>query len=87
MFRIIENNPRSAERIVPVLPFIHVDLLFCARDEMAIHLSDLLRRRMPLLILAKLDESALRRIAETVAAAMGWDETATNREIVTCRMR
>jgi len=87
VFRIIENDFRSTERIVPALPFIYADLLFCARDEMAVHLDDLLRRRMPLLILAKLDESALRRLAETVAAAMGWDEAAMNREIEACRQR
>ena len=87
VFRIIENDPRSAERIVPALPFIYADLLLCARNEMAVHLDDLLRRRMPLLILAKLEESTLRRLAETVAAAMGWNEADVNREIETCRMR
>ena len=84
VFRLIEGDPRLAGQIVPALPFIHADLLFCAREEMAVHLDDLLRRRMPLLILAKLDESALRRLAETVAAAMGWDETTMNREVETC---
>ena len=81
IFCHIENNRHLAERILPALPFIHADLLFCARHEMAVHLDDLLRRRMPLLILAKLDESTLRRLAETVAAAMGWDEAALNREV------
>jgi glycerol-3-phosphate dehydrogenase len=54
---------------------------------MVIHLDDLLRRRMPLLILAQLTENLLRRIAETVAATMGWDEVAIDREIETCRQR
>ena len=85
VFRIIESDPRLAERIVPALPFIHADLLFCASNEMAMHLDDLLRRRMPLLILAKLDESVLRRIAGMVAVVMGWDEVAINREIETCK--
>ena len=49
---IVEETPQLAARIVPALPFIYADLLLCARDEMAVHLSDLLRRRMPLLILA-----------------------------------
>ncbi|TAN71840.1 MAG: glycerol-3-phosphate dehydrogenase/oxidase [Gallionella sp.] len=85
VFRSIENDPALAGRIVATAPFIHADLLFCARNEMAVHLDDLLRRRMPLLILAKLDESALRRLAATVAAAMGWDEAAIASEIETCR--
>ena len=33
-----------AERIVATVPFIHADLRFCARTEMAVHLDDLLRR-------------------------------------------
>jgi glycerol-3-phosphate dehydrogenase len=81
----IEADPRLAERIVPALPFIYADLLFCARNEMVIHLQDLLRRRMPLLILAKLSEDALRHIAETVASTLGWDEVAINREIEACK--
>ncbi len=84
VFSIIADAPRSAERIVPTLPFIYADLLFCARTEMVIHLDDLLRRRMPLLILSQLTENPLRRIAETVATAMGWDEAAINREVASC---
>ena len=85
VLRIVEGDPSLAGRIVPALAFIHADLLFCARDEMAVHLGDLLRRRMPLLILARLDESDLRRIAEMIAAAMGWDEAAIASEIESCR--
>jgi len=85
VFHIVENDPSLAGRIVPALPFIHADLLFCARDEMAVHLSDLLRRRMPLLILARLDESDLRRIAEMIAAATGWDACRVVQEIEACR--
>ena len=85
IFRAIENDLRLAERIVPALPFIYADLLFCARNEMVIHLDDLLRRRMPLLILAKLAEIPLRRLAAAIAPALGWDETAMDREIESCR--
>lgn len=87
VFRIIAGDSRLAGRITPALPFIHADLLYCARTEMAVHLDDLLRRRMPLLILAKLDENALRRLAEAVAPAMGWDEAAIDREIEACLRR
>jgi len=87
ILRSMASDPRLAERIVPTLPFIYADLLFCANNEMVIHLDDLLRRRMPLLILAKLDEGTLRRIAGTVATTMGWDEAAMNREVASCRQR
>jgi len=84
VLRIAEGDPRMVKRIVPSLPFIYADLMFCARNEMAIHLEDLLRRRMPLLILAKLSDETLHRIAETVAVMMGWDGTAINLEVAAC---
>jgi glycerol-3-phosphate dehydrogenase len=84
VLRGIEGDHQLAERIVPSLPFIYADLLFCARNEMVIHLGDLLRRRMPLLILAKLSEDSLRHIAETVSSTLGWDEVAINREVAFC---
>jgi glycerol-3-phosphate dehydrogenase len=80
-FPILCNNSPAR------LPFIYADLLYCTRHEMVIHLDDLLRRRMPLLILTKLTEGTLRRIANFVAAAMGWDEAAINREVASCRQR
>jgi len=84
---MVADQAGLAERITPELPFIYADLLFCARTEMVIHLEDLLRRRMPLLILAKLTESSLRRLAEAVAPLFGWDEASMNREIETCLPR
>ncbi|MGA7595589.1 MAG: glycerol-3-phosphate dehydrogenase/oxidase [Gallionella sp.] len=71
VLQIIEAEPQLAERIVPSLPFIYADLLFCARNEMVIHPDDLLRRRMPLLILAKLTEETLHRIARCVDGLPG----------------
>ena len=78
---LVETDARLGGRIVPDLPFMHADLAWCAQHEMAVHLDDLLRRRMPLLILAKLDEQALRRIAENIAPLMGWDEARVTAEV------
>jgi len=69
ILREAEENPTLAKRIVAELPFIYADLVFCAREEMVVHKDDLLRRRMPLLILAKLTEDEQRQIMETVAEA------------------
>ena len=82
ILRSLEGDPRLAERIVPSLPFIYADLLFCARTEMVVHLEDLLRRRIPLLILSKLTEDTLRRITETVASTLGRDEATQKQEIL-----
>jgi len=81
IFRMVAGDTRMAERIIPSLPFIYADLHWSARDEMVVHLDDLLRRRMPLLILAKLAKSDLQRIAVSVAATLGWDEAQIASEI------
>lgn len=85
IFAIIEHEPRFAQRILPALPFVYADLLYCTYSEMAVHLDDLLRRRMPMLILARLSADELRNLAEFVAAAMGWDAGTTEREIALCQ--
>jgi glycerol-3-phosphate dehydrogenase len=85
VFRIVEETPQLAARIVSELPFIYADLLLCARDEMAVHLQDLLRRRLPLLILAKLNEADLGHFAELVAPALGWDAARMAQEVEACR--
>jgi glycerol-3-phosphate dehydrogenase len=72
---IVAGEPQLAERIVPVLPFIYADLLHCARNEMVIHPDDLLRRRMPLSILASLSEVTMDRISGIIALARDRDDT------------
>ena len=84
VFDLVENNPLLAERILPALPLIHADLLYCASNEMAVHLQDLLRRRMPLAILARLELKQLGRLAVLVAPAMGWDAGRITEEITRC---
>jgi glycerol-3-phosphate dehydrogenase len=84
IFRDIENTPSLAGRIVPGAPFIHADLLFCARHEMVVHLEDLLRRRVPLLILARLSAADLRELAQCVAGVTGWDKDRMEQEIASC---
>ncbi|MFH2134657.1 MAG: glycerol-3-phosphate dehydrogenase/oxidase [Pseudomonadota bacterium] len=81
---IVAQTPQHAARIVPELPFIYADLLLCARDEMVVHLSDLLRRRMPLLILAELDAESVRHLAELVAPVLGWDAQRIADEVSAC---
>ncbi len=81
----ITRQPALAERIIPALPFITADLLHCATHEMTIHLDDLLRRRIPLLILAKLTEHDLCRIADHISGVLHWDATRCQQEIARCQ--
>jgi glycerol-3-phosphate dehydrogenase len=85
VFDIVNETPQLAVRIVSELPFIYADLLLCARDEMVVHLPDLLRRRMPLLILAKMKTADLLHFAELLAPALGWDTDRIIREAEACR--
>jgi glycerol-3-phosphate dehydrogenase len=87
IFTLIKHEPALADRIVSDLPFTYVDLLFCAREEMVVHLDDLLRRRMPLLILSRLGEAELKRIVERIAPVPGWDQTTFARELANCANR
>ena len=84
VFRSIADDSALAGRIVQDLPFSYADLLLCAGQEMAVHLDDLLRRRMPLLILSRLGMGELRRLATLVAPVMGWDDGAIERETRNC---
>jgi glycerol-3-phosphate dehydrogenase len=84
VFDIVAETPQMAARIVSDLPFIYGDLLLCAREEMVVHLSDLLRRRLPLLILAKPDATGLRHFAEVLAPVLGWDEQRVMQEVEDC---
>lgn len=83
---IVEESQHLAARIVTDLPFIFADLMLCARDEMALHLNDLLRRRMPLMILTRLSAAEVLHLAELVAPAMGWDEASVVQEVEACTL-
>ena len=80
----IENFPALAERITPTVPLVYADLVFCARHEMVVHLDDLLRRRMPLIILNKFTLTELSRLAFEVSTELGWDDSTMKRELATC---
>lgn len=87
LFRLIEATPALAERIFPALPLIRADLVFCAREEMVVHLEDLLRRRLPLLILSAMTPEQLASLGAQTAAVAGWDLQKREREIELCRSR
>lgn len=84
IFRRIEADTSLAQRIVPSLPFIVADLLYCATNEMIAHLDDLLRRRLPLLILTQLTQDQLRQIALRVAVPLQWSDARLHHEIERC---
>lgn len=80
----VQVQPDLANRIISSLPFILADLRYCAQNEMVIHLDDVLRRRMPLLILEKLSKDDLYRIATQLAGILDWSDTTISHEIDFC---
>lgn len=84
IFSLIDNNPGSARRIFSHLPFIIADLVFSARHEMAVHLEDLLRRRMPLLVLMRMTHAEIFHLAEIAAQELNWSGKTINEEVEFC---
>jgi len=72
IFERLLEPPTLARRIVPDLPFCMAEVAHAARDEMARTLEDVLRRRVPLLLLCRLDEPTLREVADIAGAELGW---------------
>ncbi len=87
VFELIKQDAELAKRITPALPFIIADLVFCAQVEMVVHLEDLLRRRLPLLILSKMTTAELKRLAGIAAKALAWDDERINREREFCMQK
>jgi glycerol-3-phosphate dehydrogenase len=84
IFLLIKRNASMAKRITPTLPFIFAELQFCAGNEMVVYLEDLVRRRIPLLILAKMTQSELRYLAEIMAKTLDWDELTLAKNLEVC---
>ena len=85
IFELIANDPNLAKRMLPSLPFIGADLVFCARHEMVVHLDDLLRRRIPLFILSKMTPDEYRTITDIIATTLAWDADKLHKELWFCR--
>ena len=85
--RRLAERSALAERLDPRLPFCRAEVIQAAAREMARSLEDVLRRRLPWLILSRPDPSVVREAAGLVASALGWsgerrreEETAVLRE-------
>ncbi|MFQ5509316.1 MAG: FAD-dependent oxidoreductase [Leptospirillia bacterium] len=76
----LKERPELARRIVPDLPFCRGEVVHAARHEMARTLSDILRRRVPVSILARLDAGVLEDAAALAGEVLGWDVGRIRRE-------
>jgi glycerol-3-phosphate dehydrogenase len=64
---LLDENPAWAERLHPEAPFLTAEAVLAIREEMALGVDDVLRRRMPLSLLVR-DTSAARRKVEALLA-------------------
>ena len=84
--QLIAEEPSLGEPIMPGLPYLGAEVEYALAEEMAVTLSDMLVRRIPLIYAAP-DQglSVARAVAERMAAALGWDEPETARQIAAYR--
>jgi glycerol-3-phosphate dehydrogenase len=69
---LLRNRPSLAVRIVPDLAFCKAEILQGVTYEMAVTLEDVLRRRIPLLILARVGRQLLDEAADMVSSVLDW---------------
>lgn len=69
---LIGRKAGLAKRLLPNLPFSKADAVFCAENEMTVHLEDLLRRRIPLMILSRPNKRFIKRFGRLVGKRAGW---------------
>ncbi len=81
LIKTIKKTPSLAERIVPDLPFCKAEIVHCINHEMALHLEDILRRRIPVLLLQKLDLNYLKMIVKIIAPVLKWNGKQRKHEI------
>jgi glycerol-3-phosphate dehydrogenase len=84
IFQCVERDAALGSRILPHVPLIAADLFHCARSEMIVHLEDLLRRRLPLLLLYRFSLDELEAMAAAIAPILGWDKARQRLEIDSC---
>lgn len=84
IYEALAGNHKLKQRLLPELPFLRADLFHCARHEMVVHLEDLLRRRLCLLLLHRTGRSELEALAEEVAPFLAWDQARRKLEVEHC---
>ena len=85
---IMADRPELAEFIAPGLPYRLAEVTFAVRHEWALSLADVLERRTRLSIVdANAAIAAAPRVAEVMAAELGWDSARCEAEVAEARGR
>jgi glycerol-3-phosphate dehydrogenase len=78
---IVEHDRSLAARIVEDAPFCLAEVVHVAREEMPNDLEDIVRRRIPLTLVAPPSRPVLERIAQLAGDVLAWDAGRRCREV------
>jgi glycerol-3-phosphate dehydrogenase len=70
---LIHEDPRRAARLSPATTLVVAELIHAVRDEMALSLEDVIRRRVPLLLLERLNHLKVKELSLLLAPHLGRD--------------
>lgn len=77
---LIEAQPELGKSLGD-LPFCRAEAIYAARDEMVVQLQDLVRRRMPLVLMMPPNEAVLEDLSELLGQELGWDAAERRRQV------
>lgn len=78
---LLRDDPRFGERVVPDMPVVMGQVVYAVRDEMALHLRDVIMRRLPLYLSNELDHTALFACAMVMARELRWSRSEMMTEV------
>jgi len=81
IFERLREAPQLAARVVEDAPFCRAEIVHALSDEMALNLADVLRRRVPVLLVSSMPEVALRDVTAMVASELQWSPRRREREL------
>jgi glycerol-3-phosphate dehydrogenase len=76
---LLREDPMFMARVVPDMPVVMGQVVYAVREEMALHLRDVIERRLPLYLSNELDHAALLACATVMARELRW----SRREMMT----
>jgi glycerol-3-phosphate dehydrogenase len=83
----IARDRALAARIAPEAPFCLAEAVHAASHEMAFDLDDVLRRRVPAAILARMTVAQVLKVAKAIAASVGWSPERVESEALAWQAR
>jgi glycerol-3-phosphate dehydrogenase len=81
LFGLVEERPELGARIADDAPACLAEVVHAARYEMARNAIDVLRRRMPLLLVTRIDKRRARHVADLLAVELGWSVARRDAEL------